>query len=256
MSVAISNILLEKLDKIITNTRREADFSFVLSSNTSDFTTDISPPLQLKSDRWVVGLIDFASYNSIYNITAANNIFTYSSNNGSTWNTLTLAPGAYEITDINTTVQMIMSLVTTTKIDILANSTTLGSVIIVPTNYKVDFTVGNSIAATLGFDPVVLSAGYNYSPHDVDILTVNSILVNCSIIKNSYVKNSQQPVIYSFFPNVRPGAKIIESPKNIVYLPISSDTISSIKIWLTDQAGNKVDFRGQEITIRLQIKSL
>ena len=69
----------------------------------------------------------------------------------------------------------------------------------------------------------------------VNILTINSILVNIDIISGSYVNGVTQRTIYSFFPNDSSGYKIIENPHNLFYLPITADTIHSITIWLTDQ---------------------
>ena len=75
----------------------------------------------------------------------------------------------------------------------------------------------------------------------VNILTINSILVNIDIISDSYVNGSTQPTIYSFFPDCSPGYKIIENPHNLLYLPITADTIRSITVWLTDQNGNELN---------------
>ena len=50
----------------------------------------------------------------------------------------------------------------------------------------------------------------------VNILTINSILVNIDISSGSYVDGSTQPTIYSLFPTVSPGYKIIENPHNLV----------------------------------------
>ena len=60
---------------------------------------------------------------------------------------------------------------------------------------------------------------------------------------NSY----QQPVLYSFFPNVPPGYKIIESPIFPIYLPISQNHIENIRVWITDQDGNEVNLRGETL---------
>ena len=68
----------------------------------------------------------------------------------------------------------------------------------------------------------------------VNILTINSILVSIDIISGSYVNGTTQPIIYSFFLDISPGFKIIENPHNLLYLPITADTIHSITIWLTD----------------------
>ena len=85
----------------------------------------------------------------------------------------------------------------------------------------------------------------------VNILSINSILVNIDIILGSYINGSTQPTIYSFFPNVFPGFKIIENPHNLLYLPITADTIHSITIfWLTDQNGNELNLRGEKLSMR------
>ena len=80
-----------------------------------------------------------------------------------------------------------------------------------------------------------------------NILTINSILVNIDIISGSYVKGSTKPTIYSFFPDVSHGYKIIENPHNLLYLPITADTIHSITIWLTDQNENELKLRGENL---------
>ncbi|CAF4751967.1 unnamed protein product, partial [Rotaria magnacalcarata] len=51
----------------------------------------------------------------------------------------------------------------------------------------------------------------------------------------SYLNDSQKPILYSFFPNVSPGYKIVEKPQSVVYLPITLPVLNSIHIWLTDQ---------------------
>ena len=78
----------------------------------------------------------------------------------------------------------------------------------------------------LGFHSKLYTSGFNM----VNILTINSILVNIDIISGSYVNDSTQPTIYSFFPDVSLGYKIIETPHNLLYLPITSDTIHSITV--------------------------
>ena len=83
----------------------------------------------------------------------------------------------------------------------------------------------------------------------VIILTIKSILVNSDIISSSYVNGSTQPTIYSFFPDVSPWYKIIENPHNLLYLPITADTIHSITIWLTGQNGNELNLRGDNVSM-------
>ena len=112
-------------------------------------------------------------------------------------------------------------------------------------NYKVDFGKDNSINNLLGFHSNLYTSEFHESENMVNIQTINSILVNIDIISGSYVNGSTQPTIYSFFPDVSPGYKIIENPHSLLYLSITSDTIHSITIWLTDQDGNELNLRAK-----------
>ena len=74
------------------------------------------------------------------------------------------------------------------------------------------------------------------------------------IIGSSYTNGSTENVVYSFFPNVGPGYKIIEVPTNLVYLPITMNTISAMETKLTDQNGKLINLRGEELSIRFHIR--
>ena len=85
------------------------------------------------------------------------------------------------------------------------------------------------------------------------------MLVNIDIISGSDVNDSTQPTIYSFFPDVSPGCKwykIIENPHNLLYLPITSDTIHSITIWLTDQNGNELNLRRENLSMLFHLREI
>ena len=90
----------------------------------------------------------------------------------------------------------------------------------------------------------------------VNILAINSILVNIDIISGSYDNGTIQPTIYSFFPDDSPGYKIIENPHNLLYLPITADTIHSIIIWLTDQNRNELNLRGDDLSMRFHLREI
>ena len=89
----------------------------------------------------------------------------------------------------------------------------------------------------------------------IQILPINSILIHCNLVSGSYLNGIQVPVVYSFFPDVEPGDKIIESPVEYIYLPISSDVIRHMTVWLTDQNQNLLNLRKEEVTIRFHLRS-
>ena len=85
-----------------------------------------------------------------------------------------------------------------------ANTNTLKSEMFLRSNYAVDFRQYNSINSLLGFHSKLYTSGFHESEDMINILTINSILVNVDIISGSYFNGSTQPTIYSFFPNVFP----------------------------------------------------
>ena len=51
-------------------------------------------------------------------------------------------------------------------------------------------------------------------------MSITSLRVTSDIIGASYTNGTTGNVIYSFFPNVGPGYKIVKAPVNLVFLPI------------------------------------
>ena len=142
-------------------------------------------------------------------------------------------------------------------IDITANVSRLTSIVSIQNpSYRVNFGVMNSIGSVLGFGAVQIGPGYNESQNIVDIMQVNSILVNIDIIMGSYVSGLPSPTLYSFYPNVVPGYKIVERPNPLIYYPVSRNDISRMRVWLTDQKGNLIDLRGETITLRICIREV
>ena len=139
-------------------------------------------------------------------------------------------------------------------INISANSNTLKSVIILEKDYQVDFNHQNSLAKVLGFTGTKYTEGFHESENVVYILSINSILVNIDIISGSYVNGTTKNTIFSFFTKVSPGYKIIESPVNLVYLPITLDNIYSLTASITDQDDNLLNLRNEKLTIRFHIR--
>ena len=142
------------------------------------------------------------------------------------------------------------------NIEISANTNTLKFEMFLKNNYEVDFRKDKSINSLLGFDSNLYASGFHVSENMVNILTINSILVNIDIISGSYVNGFTQPTIYSSFPDVSPGYKIIENPHNLLYLPITSDTIHSISISLIDQNGNELNLRGENLSMRFHLREI
>ena len=251
--------LLEKISK---STEHKTSFQIVVSGNESSFNTMFNPNLELAKDKvYEIALVNLETYYSFLNINETNNWFVYSPDDGNTWVTIKIPVGSYEIGDINNALKQEMgkrghydSVNEDYYITISANTNTLKSVLIIEKGYQVDFNQQNSIAKVLGFNNAKYREGFHESENPVNILSINSILVNIDIISGSYVNGKTKSTIYSFFPKVSPGFKIIESPVNLVYLPVTLDTIDNINLSITDQDNQLLNLRNEKLTIRFHIR--
>ena len=135
------------------------------------------------------------------------------------------------------------------------NLNTFKCIMTLLTGVSVDMTGENSIRQVLGFEAKIYSETRNVSEHTVKIMRVNSILVHSNLIGSSYLNESQQPIIYAFFPAALPGEKIIEKPNTLIYLPVELDVIPQITAWLTDQDNNLLDLQGEKLPLKLHIRA-
>ena len=173
--------------------------TFVLTDNAPDFTTCHNSVILDPNKNYGAALLSLDTYNSIPNITERkHNLFPYSPDNGKTWETIALNTGAYELAAIYNEIkrQLIANGDSESAITVTANVSRLTSIVSIENSfYRVDFSVPNTIGSVLGFGRVQIGPGYNESPYIVDIMQVNSILVNIDIIMGSYVNSFPSPTI-------------------------------------------------------------
>ena len=68
--------------------------------------------------------------------------------------------------------------------------------------------------------------------------------------------NSSQPELEKILDGVvKAGEKIIERPVEYKYLPVSSDVIRRMSVWLTDQDQRPLNLREENLTIRFHLRS-
>ena len=232
-----------------------SNISLCLTSQGSDIRTSIYPPIRLDPDKYhEIALIRLETYNSIPNVNESNNVFRYKFND--TIYNIEIPPGAYELSEINDFIQR--NLVDDASLEIIPNNNTLKcNIRINVPNVSVSFDHERSMKDLLGYpEHAVLEVpGDHEGLNIVKILAVNQIHVNCNIVDGSFVNGSKAPVLYSFFPNVPPGYKVIESLNENIYLPVSQTYIESIRVWLTDQDRNPINLRGEDLSVWLVIRT-
>lgn len=223
-------------------------FILTLSGNSSILEAEYFPPIELSaSKQYVLGLVEFLTFNAIPNIDSEKNKF-YIGNRK-----IVLPTGSYEIGDIDEFIQQELS-ETDVKLRLRANNNTLCAEI--ESNQEVDFTHQDSIGDLLGFTPRVLKPNLSHSSDStVKILKLNVVRVESNITCGAFLNDLRVHTIYSFFPSVPPGFKIIEKPSTIIYLPLTVSSIQQLQLRIVDQDDRLVNFRDETITVRLHIKS-
>lgn len=224
--------------------------TLTVSNNSSILEANFFPPLILDGS-YEIGLVSFLSYNTVPNVDLTNNRFHYTDNKF-----IDIPVGSYEIIDIAKTINEEIHRKYAKDDAILTitiNENTLNCV--VNCTKRINFKKHRNIGALLGFINCFVEANVNTESNaPVNISKINAIRVDCNITSSSYLNGSREHVIHEFFPNVRAGYKIVEIPKNIIYLPVAVRSIDHLRLQIVDENKNLVDFRGETITIRVHLK--
>lgn len=243
--------------------------TITLNGDESILNAEIFPPIDLHNDQYELGLVDFHSYNSIPNIDETNNKFYYGTDKS-----ITIDTGSYELEDIQEYLRLKLGDPRAMKhsnnefsegktenkskqifINITANPNTLKSEIICSEN--IDFSKENCIGALLGFNKEILQPNILHESNlPVNIIKVNCIRIQCNLTSGAYLNNDLVHTIHEFFPSVPPGYKIIEIPKQIIYLPIIVRKIDNISLKIVDEVGRLINFRKENISCRLHIRKV
>lgn len=261
--------VLKSIDNKLTTKTDNSSLSFIISWDSNfDATNDttiyrqiFSTPIILDNLDYEIALISLETYYSFPNVKeGVNNVFAYKTNPGQPSILINIPTGSYEINAIAAEIKRQVGDDIYTNMSLESNESTLKAVFKLNPNYRIDFTVDNSIRDILGFKSRLVggeaNVKYYSSDNIVNILNVNSVLVNCDLINGSYNNGEISPVIYSFFPNVKPGFKIVQNVDSPIYLKVNKTQINSITAWLTDQNNNKLNFRGETITIRFHLRKI
>lgn len=256
--------------------------TFTLKGNTSSLSAEFYPPIELDSRYdYSIALIGFHTYNSIPNIEEGNNNrFVYGffglntdsnviAKRTSLRQEILIPEGAYEIGDIEQYIQDKILLFHPIEdqwseqepsddnkdpiFSLKPNNNTLKCEF--ESIYDIDLTADDSVGSLLGFSQQILPANMLHeSSMPVEIVKVKTVRVECNIATGSYYEDKPSHTLYEFSPMVDPGYAIDIEPRNKIFLPINTTKISYINIAIVDQNSKPVNFRGEEIIVRLELR--
>lgn len=95
----------------------------------------------------------------------------------------------------------------------------------------------------LGFSKGKYKAGTEHiSDLFVQAVSVITIRVECNITSGAYYNDDIVHTLHEFGIDVDTGYAINEVPKNIIYYPLNTRTISNITLTFCDQNSEKINF--------------
>lgn len=226
--------------------------TFTLKGRTSCLSVDFNPPIELDHRySYSLALISLSTWNSIPNIEPGCNKLYYLEKG--VQKVLEIPTGSYEVADIETYLQDHFKKGSAPAISLKPNNNTLKCEI--KCIYNINFEPLDSIGRLLGFSRKELAANLHHiSDQPVNIIKVATIRLECNIVSGSYYTNNPSHTIYEFSPTVDPGYSIILEPRNLIYLPVNRERIDNITINILDQESRPINFRGEEIVVRLELK--
>lgn len=255
-----------------------SSFTFTLTGNSTELSSTFCPEIVLDDDsNYSCGLLDFTTYHSIPNVSEKNRCLNYYKFKDGVdesvdivnltgeqilgkydekfgeYGIILIPTGTYEADEI---LQYLKATFETRGItfEYKINKNTLKTSIKCSADLIFGFT--NSIHGLLGYNgPGIRRNTWGESQDIIRISNQDVIRIECNIVSGSYMNGKLCHSIYEFASNkVAVGYKLIEQPKNIIYLPVVQRRINNIQISITDQNGELIDFRGENIICRIHIK--
>ena len=200
------------LEQIAYNTRPKIEEHMLIDLDKSTHDEHLAQPFQTNNKQYKVAVAFLSGYNGIFNVTNSNNKF-YSKKSliEEDFIQTTIHQGASEIESLNDERKRINfdkghysedhDPITTNT-----NCSMLGSIIeMKPQGAIIEFVYDDSMRNLLGFPETMLYKEYNSSQNSVNILSFDSIFLECDIAKEMIFKGKPSGIIHNWTMTEDPG---------------------------------------------------
>ena len=194
---------------------------------------------------------------SWYNIRSSykNNTIKYTNDRGANWYTITFKDGMYSYTDINDYLHQYMEQKNHHTTDSQGNKKFHINISFVLSTYRVLIAFsddkfqldlrGTEFGELIGFEKKLITKTEYGTKHTNITNSIDVLNINTNAIKDSIVDGINTNTI-DMIPtdNLTISYPFTFEPRIALYCPVSSNTISETRIYVTDSLGRPVDFNG------------
>ena len=184
----------EKLAQIVKNTNPKSSFLITLTGKGSRLEKKFEPEISVMAGcHYEIAFTNLETYFSVPNINENTNSFTIQKKGEKAQN-VTLEKGCYGLTDLNAEIQRQLTILNIQKaVQLRANYNTFKCVMILLPDFTINFL--DNLNEILGFEKKTYASKSItrriISENPVNIMTVNSILVHCNLINDSYLNGKK-----------------------------------------------------------------
>ena len=234
-----------------------------------NFLIKFNPPLKLDPEMKHSLAIDRLTMTySTYNIRSnyKNNTIKYTNDRGANWNTVVFKDGMYSYTDINDYLRQYMELKNHHTTDQQGNKVFHININFILSTYRVLISFsddkfqldlrGTDFGELIGFEKkLVTKTEYGTKlpniTNSIDVLNINTNAIKDSIVDGEYTNT------LAVIPtdNLTRSYPFTFEPRRTLYCPVSSNTISETRFYVTDSLGRPVDFNGIDWFMTLLLHS-
>lgn len=244
--------------------------------DTDSFTISFASPLVLysregnpdplaKKWRWVMACTRVDTWYSLANVDAPrydNARLDISNDGGATFDVITVPLGTYNLTALNEEInrQVILNGGANGSVVFTPNYATNKATLVLAAGYQVDMSVSN-FYLLMGFSAAQVAAPITTTTEGANIANVNNSvntwLIRCDLVSpnDSYDSSLGSDILYSTSPSVPPASAITVEPAQPIFVACREvEQVPTIRVYLTDQLGRRIDLRGEPLTVRILLK--
>ena len=234
-----------------------------------NFLIKFNPPLKLDAEmKYSLAIDRLTMTYSWYNIRSnyKNNTIKYTNDRGANWNTVVFKDGMYSYTDINDYLRQYTELKNHHTTDQQGNKVFHININFILSTYRVLISFsddkfqldlgGTDFGELIGFEKkLVTKTEYGTKlpniTNSIDVLNINTNATKDSIVDGEYTNT------LAVIPtdNLTRSYPFTFEPRRTLYCPVSSNTISEMRFYVTYSLGRPVDFNGIDWFMTLLLHS-